>query len=211
MIIKNTNWSGLEFSDPENHNEDEFIYLVHGVVNDDLAKILQQKSNSIEGVIYRKGYTDTKRKNRNLEDKEIISCSLIGTGKINGIDFNVSQTFSNVGYILKVPYQNIIYSSIEDLGIDYLEYEEAIKKYANIEDEGPINLLLNTKEDDWNEVLVRGTTEYGSVKILGIFINYCNQDIDYHDILEAANLSRKTNKPIIKLFEGKTYIERRSR
>lgn len=205
-------WENFSCSNPQEHNNEQFVYIVHSILNDSFARLLQQTSDIIEGInVGENTFIDLTKNPELVASKKIISCSLIGKGVINGQSFFVPTTYSNVGIILKVPYHNILYSDIEDLGTDYLKPDEIINFYTNKLDKGPIDLLFNTNIDSWNEVLVRGTTQYGSIEVIGVFLNYGNVDmeVDEYDMDFAYSLSQKLKLPITKIVSGEKKIKNR--
>ena len=88
------NWRDINFTDPQNHDSRQFIYLIHAIQTNDMVRTMQNLTRinlgSSEKTI------DLSKKPEDISKKKIISCSLIGKGKIEGKDFEQLETWSNV-------------------------------------------------------------------------------------------------------------------
>jgi hypothetical protein len=103
-----------------------------------------------------------------LAKKKQISCSVVGRNKEKG--YEALQTFKPFGLILKVPFQNIVAASTRDLGFVLGHSDKELDEKREMLNATPQELLREGRLQ-YNEVVVRGKTAYGAVKIEGVFKN----------------------------------------
>jgi len=156
------------FTDPNDNNSQQYRYLVHGIGNEQrvalqrtfLIKSTQPQEYDSSQLI------DLLLDPFRISQKRIISASVV--------DQDHTATYGEVGFILKAPAENVLKMSPQDNGTFFSNPDNAIKK---MRDEPSINSLEslmnqtgNFSAESWNEVCLEGTTESGSVEIIGVFI-----------------------------------------
>lgn len=181
-------WRSLEFSDPNNHNPNDYIYIVHAIQNgNNIRNLIKLREGSVE-----KQY-DLIRHPRDVSKMGTISCSLIGKGRHNGIRFEQLETWAQIGLILKVPVENIVRCGKSDLEANFVDSNAEIKKHINDDKGDPWDLLLHGY--GYNEVVVQGETEYGKVDVIGVFASDYSSKCYDADI--ANNMARRIGVPLV--------------
>lgn len=198
---KENKWTNFRTTNPEKHDENEFIYLVHMIQNPAMGGFLRDIIRINEGGSLSDKINLCKNPNK-INEMETISCSLIGKGSTpNGIPFEQLDTWANVGLILKVPYENILRCGTSDLGANFVDPKSEIEKHKNDDKGDPYNLLL--KSLGYNEVVVMG----GNIEIQGVLLNEFNSKPTEWDKNIANALSHKTGKDIITIKRKEIKLE----
>ncbi len=192
-------WSG-SFTSPKAHDENNFCYLVYAYnrfVQPRLKVIARKYGEKLE-----LNYVDLLKHPELIITRPTISASVINQDH--------TDTFANVGYILKTPTDNILAVSPEDMGTfvkDVWELEQ-LRRERSIR--YTVNELIKAS-DGLNEVVVAGETEAGKTEIVGIFYR-CYRDSDWNPIGAKHNLNtlnamrRKLPEvPVVKIFEPEPY------
>lgn len=168
------NLRNLKLSDPNNYDRNNYMFLVHAI---DLPNS-SEKNYQLMRVLNEFGgeFSSSQMINLNLNperiaEKKLISCSLVAKkGK-----FEALETYKSFGLIVKCPIENIVFAGSQDLGILYSQFDNVMKKYQNVILPS-VECLLNPEEYD--EILINGTTVYGKVEIVGVFINLRNASME---------------------------------
>ena len=88
-------WESIEFTNPEEHNPNKYVYLVHAIQTDPMCRTIQNIVAIKNG-----GHTykiiDLSLHPKDIFKKPIISCSLIGKGEKQGKSYEKLCTFANV-------------------------------------------------------------------------------------------------------------------
>ena len=109
------------------------------------------------------------------------------------------------GLIVKVPLENILRSGTSDLGSNFANPDEEIKKYHGTDNGNPAVLLTNSIS--YNEVVFLGETEYGKVEIAGVFLSdYSKKHTDEEEKL-AYKLKYITKTPLIEIPKKEIKLE----
>lgn len=202
-------WRNIEFSDPNSHNPEQYIYLVHAIKErDGLRDMIKLKEGCKEEQY------DLIENPRDISKMGTISCSLIGKGKNReGREYEQLETWADIGLILKVPIENILRSGNSDLGANFVDSNAEINRYKNDYKGDPYALL--DKSVGYNEVVVQGETEFGKVEVIGAFINEYNKPCTEKRKKDARKIAQKVGgklieipKKEIKLSDKPIHIEK---
>ena len=154
-------WLPSEFTDPRNHNEKNFRYLVHTID------------------VYGNGYSAQASYDYLMNSIAGNPCSALSVSAINQ---DMRGTFGDMGFILRVPAENVIFAKSTDMGTvnltantDPLQFNKYMNFYfkfgATLTPPGDV--IHNTNRPPnytrYNEVLVQGKVESG-ISITGIVI-----------------------------------------
>jgi len=146
-------WENYQFSDPETADPNNFVFIVHT-----MSSFLDNKQTSTEFLA-------------RIDNGKILACSVIGKNEEQ--DINVTLTYCPVGVILKVPAQNIIHTSVKDLGWEenariQKDYTENNIRRITLT---PDDLLRGTSSGVHNEVVVQSKSRDAEIEIIGVFLN----------------------------------------
>ena len=195
-------WDIKRFSDPVSHNSQSFRYLVHTI---DSAV-----DNSLGGNPKPKySVEETFRfitKNVSQNPCAFLSMSLINQDR--------TGTFGVVGFIFKVPQDNMIVASPRDIGSKNLSvnqdnflFNRTAKEYAQqIPMTTPEQILLDTEKGSWNEMVVQGKV-HDPIVIAGVVINYKNfqngilMSYQTQMVEDIKRFAAKENLPIVIIGE----------
>ena len=90
-------WEDISFTDPKEHNPEQYIYIVHAIKTDECSRIMQNlAAMELNDGNTRPPIIDLSKNPQDISKKKIISGSLIGKGQLNGIDFEQLETWANV-------------------------------------------------------------------------------------------------------------------
>lgn len=190
-VIKS--WDFL--TDPKNHNENNFCYLVHGLQNS-ISRIKQFL------FIYEKGgwndahYFNLLESPLEINKKKLISASVVNNSHI--------KTYGELGLIIKSPFENILHTCISDNGTDFTNPEFVLQNSKKII--LPIESLIKQsyKNNSYNEVVLTGETISGKVEVVGFWINTFedNEPIDRDGADKLSFFAKKYNLPLIKFVRN---------
>lgn len=194
-------------TEPQEHNDKSYVYIVHAIqtgIGHIFRNLIAVREN---GGKTRKSIDLTKEPNR-ISEMQTISCSIIGKRDKNeeGLTFESLHTWANVGVILKVPSQNILRVGNSDLGSNFVNPEEEIKKYKGSDIGNPEDILISS-ERQYNEVVVMGETEFGKVEVAGVFLNEYDDKPSAEEIKLANELARKTGTTLITIPKKERKLE----
>lgn len=149
------------FTDPKEHNPNNFCYLVYGFVGKGERTLQKLDRLDMHAKDKPQPYWDEEinlfENPRRISEKKIVATSVINQ--------NHTQTFSSAGLILKVPFENIVGFSPVDVGSSGSPERVMSKlrgKISTIEE-----LLQQTPRYSHNEVVLLGKTAYGEVEVIG--------------------------------------------
>ncbi|MCF6276499.1 MAG: hypothetical protein L3J07_01475 [Candidatus Magasanikbacteria bacterium] len=186
-------WNFL--TDPKNHNEKEFCYLVHGLQNS-ISRIKQFLFIYEKDVWNDTHYFDLLKNPFEINKKKLISASVVNNSHI--------KTYGELGLILKFPFENILHTCISDSGTDFTNPECVLKNSKKIV--LPIENLINQscKNSSYNEVVLTGKTESGEIETVGFWVNTFEdgEPIDMDGSDKLAFLSKEYNLPLIKFVRN---------
>lgn len=161
-------------TDPHTHVGDQFRYVVHAVhLPNSYARISQKLmicNLACEGKVAHTNTIDLLCNPELIATKPIISTSIIDQGK--------RATWSEGGYILRVPLDNILVTAHSDIGTAFFKGNSEITKLYSERDSygglaSPDHVLSRTSEVEYNEIVLTGTGRTGKkVEIAGVFIKY---------------------------------------
>ena len=195
-------WDTNRFTNPALHSPQNFRYLVHTID----AAITDSLGGNPKPIYSVEKTFDFITKNVAQNACATISTSLINQDKMG--------TFGVVGFIIKVPEDNIIIASSRDIGSksllinkDHLLFNRIANGYAQrVPMATPEQVLLATENGDWNEVIVQGKFRE-SITITGILINYKNFQqgnllrYQIQMVEDLKRLAAKKNLPVVILGE----------
>lgn len=195
---KRSTWDPIHFTDPLQHNDGSYMYLVHTIMGEasKVAEVMvgggstQQDQQNFQAMLRRYiGYSTIDRKNpikkrlmvRFYEEylknpailrKNIVSSSVISHAK--------HATYYPFGLIMRVPQECIYITSPSDVGVanrtsDILAELQDKQQKAQSQIYSPQEILQATTGADgdtgYNEVVVIGTAPEGKqVEVTGIFV-----------------------------------------
>ncbi len=146
------------FSDPANFSHDDFMFMIHGVINDPV-----RPRGELFGLF--------KGKNA-FQDPEVflergrVATSIIGsrTGT-DGTFTSETRTFAPTGFVLETPRTNITHASEHN----FASTGKYVSRKAKLK--SPFE-ILSTTSGKYNEILVEGTNRVSKRKttIVGVFI-----------------------------------------
>ncbi|MEK7137775.1 MAG: hypothetical protein AAB853_05850, partial [Patescibacteria group bacterium] len=189
------------FSNPEEHKDDQFRYLIHGVMNPAIRAtqnvgFLQIARSEIErGNDVHLKIIDLLQQPQRIADKPIISSSLI--------DQEHRETWAPVGFILKAPPQNIIDASPEDMGTNFVNPASVRERARHAVRTKVDDLLMQTSPYQYNEVVVEGKTEAGKVEIVGVYekVFEDGEPVDEAMSKEIRRVARQHGYPVTQIIE----------
>lgn len=200
-------WSPNNFTDPSNHNDQNYRYIIHGLQGN-VVKVFRDENtvasrfddwvtrySNTPGANYQQGgvgvmpsirikmYQEYLR-NPSLLKTDIISCSVIAH-QANG-------TYTDFGFILRVPTQNVMLTSARDLAYKNRRGDQRaeIERYASTTPmQTPADIVRGMaarasgksqleKNRTYSEIVVLGTSpEGGQVQVSGLWLRV-NEDGD---------------------------------
>lgn len=146
-----------DFTDPKDHHDDRFCYLVTGIMtgaDSTLKQLLYLKSDLYEP----ERSIDLFEEPLEILKKELISSTIV--------DQDHRGTFGSCGLILVTPYENVIAAYSEDAG-SHFDWEK-LKKPNTIVPTIP-EIMEATYQTDHNEIVLKGTSSSGSVLVKGFW------------------------------------------
>lgn len=149
-------WTPAAFSDPRLHDPTRFRYLVHAI--DDVWAGLPPGA-----------LTDQiAEKPELLKQNAVISVSVV--------DENHQATFGPSGFILRVPEENIFAAFETDMFV--INSVNKLERISHFDDlfyrhglKTPNEILVRSKENQFNEIVITGDTGSAAVEVVGVFIN----------------------------------------
>lgn len=159
-------WNPEQFSDPLNHDPDNFKYIVTGI---------SESSLSIEDLT-NKDYI-ARAIEQNFSDRQLISSSVI-TAQNN-------PTYRNTGLILEALPEHIAVTSIADAGIKNRVSAEELPHMIRIKRgyyplRSPDEILKRTRGIS-NEIVLYNVGEVATPKIKGIYLKVDDNQVPYLD------------------------------
>ena len=135
-----------------------------------------------------------------ITEKRVISTSLI--------DQDHTDTWRAVGYILRVPVDNILKTCAEDCGTDFMRGAQTTNTlYQKRDTNGianPNTVLAHSSPKSYNEIVLAGTGRTGQkVEIVGVFIKIFpdGEEVDPESTSQIRYAAYRLNVPIIKIKE----------
>lgn len=193
-------WAPEKFSDPGKHDRNNFRYIVH------MVDLMGQHFSAESSYQY---------------ISQEIANNPCATISVSVIDQNKNATFGSVGFILRVPAENVLLAKGMDFGTfnlgqnhDPRYFNYAVNLFAQSAGQlsAPEKILeqTNDKADlyKYNEVLVQGNVRDG-IAIIGIIIDPSNADVmrleatsfdkEEHDRLVTGmtEIAHKNNLPVV--------------
>ena len=149
---------------PRNHSSARFSYLVHAL-SDEPVRLMQLIAITAAKGCQEGQNIDLLTQPEKLAEKKVISCSLIDQDK--------SSTFSDVGLILNCPPENIVGMSSSDAGTNFAAPDQVVSSRQPVL-KTPQELLQETSKGAYNEVVITGKSNTGTVSIIGCFVKTAN-------------------------------------
>ena len=198
-------WEQFEFSDPKTATQDSFAFIIHAFDPEGTTNMITMLGSMQATGHQNFDHTqniDLFHQPQRISEKRQISCSVIGRNSTQ--ETQVLSTFKPIGFILKVPHENIVAASTQDMGFYLGHTDEELDKQREKIDTSPQDLLSYTAYQ-YNEVVVRGKTEHGKVEIAGVFLNPnmgAMTEEEYTSLRQQANmLASRVGKPLFELPE----------
>ncbi len=171
-------WNPSHFTDPTKHNNAKFRYIVTSPSShSDTPESYQSQAE--QAVIRRKMMPNLELDPRKLSERHTISASVISN--------EYPYTFADSGVILRVPEENIYFTSITDVGQNNIltQTDAEVARYVQsvyLNEYGlmnPDNLIANSIANlsqqrslgHYNEIGITGESAFGSVEVIGVYVN----------------------------------------
>lgn len=186
-------WAPLALSDPMRHDSSSYRYLIHTINNFGIRYTATSSFHFIGNTVANN------------------PCATISTSLVNQ---QKRAMFGTMGFILRVPSENILFTSPQDIGspnlytnIDPVKFHTELRRFQSrskhLQFLTPDEVLTDSDENRWNEVLVQAKV-HEAVQIVGIFIS--NSNITYGGVEKSAalikelrELAAQHNLPVIHL------------
>lgn len=190
---------GWKTTDPNVHNVNDFLYIVHGVTSErdfgavSLAAARSElMKSSVDGDIVT---GNAFHRTEEFLNRKFISASLI--------DQVHRATFRPVGVILEVPRSNIVAASHTDMGSMPSAYLEKGRRFVP---ENVSAILEKTSPNQYNEIIVSGTDAKtgNKSKITGVFIIKnieTGEPVDRALAEDALTFAQMNNLPVVNISE----------
>ena len=198
-------------TDPAKHDENNFRYLVHGIVDPSRRgrfNIFELEGNMKGKIGDIMNKIDLFINPEKVHEKLIISTSYIGPKH--------TDTWSNVGVILNVPSENILSTNTRDIGTPFWEGKEYVIQMLKQRGDliTPEALLSRSSLRVYNEVVITGQNpndDKKKVNIVGVFLKTISEG-EYIASMELVNkakdIARKLGVPVIEIVnKGLEYID----
>jgi len=209
-ITGQENWDSAFFTDPQNSNSENYIYIVTAIapsgensqsLSENLSQLVDQMKDS-EFIPDPK--VDIYENPKKISEKGVISGSVITPKN--------TATFRDIGYILRVPAQNIIAASSGDLYINNCSARANIARFKGSKLPSPEEVTSYRGLEGHrqiNEVVILGNTPHGKVEIVGVFYKTVAGKAKATDLeFKARRLASKIGDvPIIPIDEPQKKIE----
>ena len=182
-------WRKIIMSDVNNFDINNYNLFIHSVnLNEQYAGLIRSNIAKSSNYSETQALIDIKKNPFDIAKRNRISTSFVSSKQKRD-----SACYGRVGFILSVPTENIMY-----VGFD--------GKYEKTNEELRCMQLLSPQDiiDDkvlFNQVIVEGTTEYGKVIPIGIFVDYSGI---YNEFTKMDNNEwerKETNEDLQKLVE----------
>lgn len=185
---KRLSWEA-DFSDPNGHNSEKYLYLVHAIMPPELKAITRS------GVPL-----DEYDPNQNIDllddPSQIHKKNIVCASAIDQIRHN---TFGHAGLIIKAPWRNVVSMTNATNGSNFYT------KNANVGDRFRIvDLVKRTYRTAINEIDLKGSTDEGNVETIGVFVKVDNEGdpLDEWTSERIIGLSMELGLPLIKISEN---------
>ena len=190
-------------TDPSQHSDSRFRYLVHAVWPKHSSSRLVQTIAILEkvraGAIEIQDSIDLLEHPERIVDKPIISTSLI--------DRDHLATWAPGGYILRVPVDNVLQTASSDCGTDFMGFNgDALQRLYDERDRlgiaHPDAVLDQTSPRVYNEIVVAGTGKTGKkVEIVGVFVKTSldGRPVDRELSEELSEIAYRNRWPQVRL------------
>ena len=161
------NWDPSLFTNPLEHNDDNYMYIVYAVTDPNDSSLAAATTRQMATSIITNGQgtsvnVDIISNPTDIYKKPIICGSVVDSKK--------HGTWKGVGLILRVPKQNILYASSSDAGTNMTDREGTIKRFAHTILKSPQQTLDGASEFGYTEVVMLGETEFGRVESIRSFL-----------------------------------------
>ncbi len=181
-----------DFTNPNNHNNDKYCYIVHGLIGPE-ARIKQKIFLSDIKTSDNSQDIDLLQYPEKVSERKILSASII--------DQNHKTTWGSAGLILDVSYENVIAAYREDVSTPFFDIEHVKKeKVPTIDD-----VLKLTDPDLHNEIVLNGSVEDKKINVSGFWakIDKEGQPVNKFLYRRIRRLAENKGLPLIKINEEK--------
>lgn len=188
-------------TDPNKHNDAQFRYIVHAVPPSESSTRTSQNIFMCEFAsddLKSHKKIDLLKNPERINEKKIISTSLI--------DQEHRETWTNGGFILKVPSDNILKAAPQDIGTAFFKGDDLVTDLYKERDsfglQTPDYIIQGTFPCKYNEIVLTGTGRSGKqLEISGIFIKVDSRGNPSNLELakELEGIAHKKNLPIIRI------------
>ena len=177
-------WRKINFSDINDFDSENFIFLTYSLTDDDSEDIFKMQISNTKLYSAMQDF-DLSEFPFAMQKKKRISCSLT-TSK----DY---YTFGRIGYIVSAPMENILY--VGQAPFNQTNDELRDKNLLSPEDiiEGKV----------WfNEVVLEGSTIYGIAKPVAIFINLTGaSELEQYVVIQKLNKIKESTGGMFHIFD----------
>ncbi len=194
MIDRYAEWRKINFSDITDFDPENFIFLTHSLPNEDSRDFFKTQISNTKLFSDNQNF-DLSKFPFAIKNKKRISCALTSSKNC--------YTYGRIGYIVSSPIENILY--IGQASFNETNDELRNKDLLSPEDVFDGKVLFN-------EVVLEGSTMYGVVKPLAIFINLTDASV-----LEQYMVMQKLNEieestfgmyPVLDLTNNKLELKK---
>lgn len=165
---------------------------MHGLP-DAMRKIMYHMELATRGSYNAEHNIDLATQPWRVSEKTVLSASIITE--------NSRGTYGDLGLILKAPFGNIIDMNTSDLGTNLFDPAQAAAKKTGSACYTPRDLARLTHEHSYNEVSLRGTSEVGTIEVVGIFVKVDENGTPFtmfkEDAKKLAAWGLKNDCPVI--------------
>lgn len=181
-----TEWRKISFSDINHFDLENFIFLTYSIPIDGNAQANFFKSMISNSNLYEKSQDfDISLNPIQLRMKKRISVSLTTS--------NNYYTYGRIGYIVSAPIENILYAGQAPFNDSNSDLREKNLK-------SPDDVLLG--KVPFHEIVLEGSTYYGDVKPLAIFINLTDAtNLERFQVEQTLEKIKKTTFGLYPIFD----------
>lgn len=178
-----------DFTNPENHDDQQYCYLIHGT---QIGGAAAQKSLLFlqSGDYDSESHVDLFEEPQRIAEKKMISASIINQ--------TCRGTWGGCGFILNAPYENAIAAYREDAGTQF-DWEKMTKSATPVPTVPEI--LEATYPTAYNEIVLAGSTQAGNVSIRGIWakVDKGGIPIDEDGFYQARGVATRLGIPFVQI------------
>lgn len=182
-----------DLTDPRKHDPQDFRYVVHSLQGPGGRALQYLHLLDRPRMFDRTQAIDLFRRPERIAEKRVLSASVI--------DGEHQGTWGDVGYILDVPFDNVVAAYRRDTGTPFIDPERALSERERTPTIGEI--LKATHPQSYNEIVLRGSTAAGKVSVVGIWAKIFSDGEPMNDPMyqELVSQASRLGLSFIELIE----------